>query len=282
MTFNQTSITTFAGVLVDNEAEYDGGTYTSGNLSLIKTGTAKLTLTGANTYTGSTAVNGGELVISSSQTGEGPFSVADGAALGITNINDNTLSLSDLSLGGNANSTVEFFFSGVPSGSLAPVRTSTLEVHGGANSVALSVSFSPAVINSITNGLYPLIKYASGSIGGSGAGFGAFHLGTWPPSLTASLVNDTTNNSIDINIINNNSGLPPQVSPVQKLTNGIFSLTITGAQGTGFTVHATSNLSLPVSLWSVVGSGTIGSGPTTFSDSSSTNYVDRYYLISTP
>jgi autotransporter-associated beta strand protein len=283
LTVNQTSNTVFAGVLVDNEAEHDAGTYTSSNLSLVKIGPAKLTLTGSNTYTGSTAVNGGELIVSPIQTGGGSFSVADGAALGITNVSGNALSMSDLALGNTANTTVEFFFGGLPSASVAPVVTSTLEANGGANSVALNVSISPTVASSITNGLYPLIRYSSGSIGGSGSGFGAFHLGTLPSFITASLVNDTTNNSIALSITTTNStGLPPQVLPVQKLTNGIFSLTITGAVGTGFTVHATTNLSLPVSMWTVVGSGTIGSGPTTFSDSSSTNYVDRYYLISTP
>ncbi len=49
-------------------------------------------------------------------------------------------------------------------------------------------------------GQYPLIQYTGGTIAGSGAGFAAFKLGALPPGVTAALVNDTTNNSIDLNI----------------------------------------------------------------------------------
>ncbi len=279
LTVNQTSNTTFGGVLVDNQAEYDGGTFTSGNLSLVVNGPGTLTLLGANTYTGSTTINSGELVTSSKQKGGGAFSVADGAALGITNINAGNLPMSDLSLGTSGNTTLEFDFSGAPSAVLAAVTTASLEAHGGTNSVALNISMSPALVASITPGVYPLIHYSDGSIGGGGAGFGAFHLGALPASLTATLVNDTTNNSIALNVTG--SGL--KLTGGEVTTNGTFSLTITGPPGTGFTVHASTNLDLtPLSAWPIVGTGTIGAGPTPFTDSTSTNFVERFYLISTP
>jgi hypothetical protein len=66
-------------------------------------------------------------------------------------------------------------------------------------------------------------------------------------------------------------------------TNGAFSISFTGTAGTAFTVHATTNLNLtPLSAWTVVGTGTIGAGVTQFSDVTSTNFANRFYLISTP
>jgi fibronectin-binding autotransporter adhesin len=276
LTVIQTSNTTFNGVLVDNEAEYDSGTFTSGNLSLMKTGPGALTLAGANTYTGSTAVTGGELVVSPLQKGGGAFSVADGATLGVTNINDNTVSMSDLAV---SNSVLDFSFAGIPATFPAAITTSTLGAYGTANSITLNVSINPASVASIISGLYPLIQYTSGSIGGGGAGFSSFHLGTLPGNLNATLVNNTTNNTIDLSVT---ATMAPQFSGVGGLTNGVFSVSVTGQQGAGFTVHATTNLALPLLDWTVVGSGTFGAGATEFTDTSSTNFPYRYYRISTP
>jgi fibronectin-binding autotransporter adhesin len=281
LTVNQTSSTTFGGVLVDTFAEYDTGTFTSGNLSLVKNGPGTLTLSGANTYTGSTTINSGELIISSQQKGGGAFSLADGAALGITGIANNAVSMSDLALGVSANTTLAFAFSAAPSAQ-APIKTATLEANGGANSVTLSVSFSAGAQSSLTTGHFPLIQYTSGSIGGAGAGFSAFHLGTLPSYLTATLVNNTANNSIDLNITSI-AATAPAFSGGQGLTNGIFSLSFTGPTGANFSVLASTNLALtPLSAWTVVGTGTFGAGVTSFQDTSSTNYTHRFYLISTP
>jgi hypothetical protein len=75
----------------------------------------------------------------------------------------------------------------------------------------------------------------------------------------------------------------PAFSGIQRLSNGTFNLTFTGKAGTGFTMLASTNLALtPLSAWTVLGTGTIGAGPTSFVDLTATNYLDRFYLISTP
>jgi len=277
LTVYQTTNTVFAGVLLDGQYEYDGGTLTPGPLSLVKTGPGTLALTGSNGNTGSMAVNQGELLVSAPQTNGSAFSVANGAALGIISIDTNSVIMSDLAI---SNSTVEFTFSGMPiASSVAPITTASLEADAGANSVTIIIH---AVGTGIPVGQFPLIQYTSGTIGGSGAGFSAFHLGTLPPGVVASLVNNSGNNSIDLNVTTAPAEAPV-ISGVQWQTNGAFGISFTGTPGTAFTVHATTNLALtPLSAWTVVGTGTIGIGVTQFSDLNSTNFANRFYLISTP
>jgi autotransporter-associated beta strand protein len=276
LTVNETSNTVFAGVLVDGQYEYDGGSLPPGPLSLAKTGPGTLTLTGANGNTGFMSVEQGELLVSAPQTNGSAFSVANGAALGIIGIDTNTVIMSDLAI---SNSTVEFTLIGMPIASVAPITTASLEAEGSANSVTINVH---AVGTGIPVGQFPLIKYTSGAIGGSGAGFSAFHLGTLPPGVAASLVNNSGNDSIDLNVTTPLAEAPV-ISGVQFQTNGAFSISFTGTAGTGFTVLATTNLALtPLSAWTVVGTGTIGTGVTQFTDLTSTNYANRFYVISTP
>ncbi len=194
LTVNQTSNTVFGGALVDTQNEYDGGSFTCGPLSLAKNGPGTLTLSGANTYTGSTAINGGGLVISTLQTGGGSFSVADGAALGINVVSANTLPMSSLTSGNSAGTTVNFTFSINPSASVAAVTAASLAANGGTNAVTINIYINGGV----AAGQFPLIQYPAGSIGGTG--FSAFKLGAVPSYLTASLVNNTANNSVDLKV----------------------------------------------------------------------------------
>jgi fibronectin-binding autotransporter adhesin len=194
LTVNQTSNTVFGGVLVDTQVEYDGGSFTSGPLSLVKNGPGTLTLSGANTYTGGTTNNAGELVVSTLATGGGSYSVADSAALGINITSANTLPMSSLTLGNTAGTTLDFSFSSAPSALVAPVTAGSLTANGGANAVIVNVSLNGGV----SAGQFPLISYPAGSIGGTG--FGAFKLGAVPSYVTAMLVNNTANNSIDLKV----------------------------------------------------------------------------------
>jgi autotransporter-associated beta strand protein len=93
----------------------------------------------------------------------------------------------------------------------------------------------------------------------------------------------TNGNSLLLNFSPSAVPQPPSFSGISRLTNGTFSLTLTGTEGTGFTIHASTALDLtPLSAWTILGTGTIGSGPTPFDDTTATNYPQRFYLISTP
>jgi autotransporter-associated beta strand protein len=146
------------------------------------------TLTGANTYSGNTLVAGGKLVVSTSQTGAGAFTVNDGATLGVTVASGGgTLNASSLTLGSAAGATTEVTLSGPPA---APViNTTTLATHG---TVTVNI-----LGGGLTLGQFTVIKY-SGSIGGDG--FGAFALGSLPTGIEAQLVDNTANQSVDLNV----------------------------------------------------------------------------------
>lgn len=72
---------TFGGVIADTWFEYSGsGSGTTGPLNLRKAGSARLRLTGASTYTGTTVISGGTLQIDGS-LGPGMVTVQGGAVL---------------------------------------------------------------------------------------------------------------------------------------------------------------------------------------------------------
>jgi autotransporter-associated beta strand protein len=278
LTVNQTSNTLFGGVILDAYDEYDEGQpFAPGPLSLVKNGPGTLTLTGTNGYSGSTSINQGELVISASQTNDSAFSLANDAALGIASISaSNGVTMSDLALGTGGSNTLEFTFSATPEMDIPAITTASLEANGGTNSVTINIHVGAGVR---LTGQYSLIQFPTASPGGSGAGFSAFHLGTLPNGLAATLVSTPHNISLHISGI----AFPPSIGSAQVLTNGVFSMLVSGTAGTGFTVLASTNLALtPFSAWTVVGTGTFGSVATNFQDLTSTNYPGRYYLISTP
>jgi fibronectin-binding autotransporter adhesin len=94
LTVNQSTNTTFAGVIQNGT----GG----GALSLTKSGTGSLTLSGTNTYTGTTTISNGSLQMGSalsvpSGTGTGNVVLDGGAAAGVLDINGFDLTINGLS-----------------------------------------------------------------------------------------------------------------------------------------------------------------------------------------
>lgn len=151
-----------------------------------------ITLTGQNTYAGDTWVQQGKLVLPTVQTNGASVLVADSAELGVACLAPNTsLTAGTLSLG---TSTLSFDLGTVANPKVPLVKVNTLTASGGANSVTVNVSGGLGLFA----GPITLVDY-SGSIGG-GSGFSAFNLVGLPPGVSATLVDNTANSSIDLNI----------------------------------------------------------------------------------
>ncbi|MEI7733644.1 MAG: autotransporter-associated beta strand repeat-containing protein, partial [Verrucomicrobiota bacterium] len=213
LTITQNNPGTYAGTIINTNVEYaKTGGATATILNLIKQGSAALTLTGTNSFTGTMAVNAGKLYMNTKSTGGGAVTVANGATLGgsgaisatITVANGGaleagdgtgigTLTLKGLTLGSASTDTSTIYVTrNSTPGIIAVTNNNGLTVNSGASKVTINVGgTAPAV------GQYPLITYA-GTLGGTG--FSAFKLGTLPPRVTAALVNNTANHSIDLNV----------------------------------------------------------------------------------
>lgn len=183
----------------------------SGSGVVRQIGTGSTLLTGASTYTGATQVNAGKLFVNGSLAATTAVSIAAGATLGGSGTVSGTVTVTNNGLiesgngAGAGTLTIGSLILGTASGNLmgfnlnpisgAPAvvvsNASGLVANGGAASASVNVVSLPAGV-----GTYTLIDY-SGTLGG---GFGAFKLGTLPPRVFASLVNNTTNTSIDLSV----------------------------------------------------------------------------------
>ena len=147
------------------------GSPITGTGSLTQAGTGTTVLNAANSYSGPTVVSAGKLVISTTQSGTGTLTVADGAKLGITVSGTSQLAPSSLTMGTSATTTLEF--DGMNSTTIAPINVGVLSV-GGQVTVNINTGTFAA------GNSYPLVHWtATGPADAS-----AFKLGI-SPGLTA-------------------------------------------------------------------------------------------------
>jgi hypothetical protein len=76
---------------------------------------------------------------------------------------------------------------------------------------------------------------------------------------------------------------PPFLSSVQVLGGGVFQFSFTNTNTTAFTVLASTNVNLPASNWTALGSPiSVGGGVYQFTDPTATNHARRFYQLRTP
>ncbi len=156
--------------------------------TLTKQGAGTLTLSAANTYLGATIVQAGKLVATTASLVTSSVVVSNGAGFGVNVVGaiDTQHSPASVNLSG-ATASLDFDLAAFGNPTLAPLNvTGTLNVAG---TVTVNVAdANPSV------GQFPLVKY------GTKTGSGSFVLGTLPAGVSATVVNNTANSSIDLNI----------------------------------------------------------------------------------
>ena len=185
----------------------------SGGYALTKIGAGALTLSGANTYTGTTTVNAGALTVSSLQNGQGNVTVNDGTYFGVTFNAGNTLTNGTLTLGSVNGATNGFNLNVAPGANPTnPLVQVTTLVLNGTSSMAVSGT-------GMTNGQFTLIKYTTLTTNIAGGSIASTPL-SLPPGLFGYISNNTLNASIDLVVTSNSYILYPTINFTAKAYTG--------------------------------------------------------------
>jgi autotransporter-associated beta strand protein len=174
---DSTSVVTNNGALVVNQADSHSLPAIVGSGSLTKLGAGALTLNGANTYTGSTAISNGTLTVATSLSASSPVLVASGTGAGALTVN------AGATVGGNVEAQVSSAAANanvVNNGTIS----GTLTLDGTANQGNGSVASGNATLNG-GSATGPVVDEGQLTIAGSTAvtvgtingvtGFGAIH-----------------------------------------------------------------------------------------------------------
>ena len=266
--------TTFQGLIRD---------WTSIRLvNIVKTGAGTWTLTHANTYTGTTTVNGGTLLVNNSTgtgTGTNSVTVNSGGTLGGTGfiqgavtINSGgalapgagvgTLTLrSNLTLNGGAILRFELG----PTNASDRVVVSNSLVLGGTLNITAVAGFGPGSYTLFTRG---------GALSGSLPAIGS------KPAGYSCAVNTDTPGQVRLIV---QAQTPPAIGGI-ALTNG--SVLISGLGGPSNSVYyvlASTNLALPLSNWARVATNQFnGAGNFAVTNALEPGQPQRFYLIQLP
>lgn len=161
----------------------------SGSGGVIVDGPGTLTLN-VNGYTGPTVVRGGVLALNPGTVGYGSFgnlTVSNGA-LTVNTGNGGSIGVSSLTLSSNAVVNLNYTFSTSVPGAAA-ISAPSFSAPG-ANVTINIGGVAPPI------GQFPLISYTGAAL----SSIANITLGARPPGATASLVNNTANHSIDLNV----------------------------------------------------------------------------------
>lgn len=105
-------------------------------------------------------------------------------------------------------------------------------------------------------------------------------------SLTAATTNRTANITLlgqTVPVTQKFFATPPFLTGARMLGNGVFQFAFSNNQGVSFTVLSTTNVSLPLGNWIVVGAPTnISPGLFQFTTQPTTNNPQRFYRVRSP
>lgn len=182
-TFDVQAGTTPSGIDLDISSVLQG---TPAPLAvLMKADSGTMRLSGVNTYSGGTEVQGGTLIVTGRLIGGGPLTVDDSTTLNVSGgVKSAIVSTNDLTLGSSG--TLKLGFAGLNSTTVPVISVVNVAING---TVTVNINGNVGV------GQFPLIKYS-----GTKTGAGSFTLGTLPSGVSATLVDNTGNQSVDLNV----------------------------------------------------------------------------------
>lgn len=224
----------------------------AGFIALTKVGAGTLTMTGANSYSGLTTIDNGELVVATSFSNKGSCLVTNGATFGVTNLSTASATISNLTLA--AGCALEFF-------NVTNLTAPLLVVSN------FSAGANCTVMITGTNGLiagsgYPLLRYI-----GAQSGFTNLQLQS-PYGWRGTLANNGNQFSLT------NVAVVSTVPPPMTVTNNGSQLQLSWpTDRIGWRLQAKTNLS--DSVWSDIA----GTATTNFIALPMTNNCGFFRLI---
>lgn len=265
------------------------------------TGSGLLLLNASNSFTGDLLIQSGTLALTNdASVSMTPNIVLAGATLDVSGRSDGTLTLAGTqtltgngtvvgSLNSPSGSTI------VPGSSVGTITVSSNVTLRGSTVMEIAQVASVksgdllAVGGTLDLGGSLTVTYSGDNLV-TGDTFTLFTAGTFANAFTTvdlpviSGVVWTNKTAIDGTIQVLSAPVPPapEVSGATQLGDGTFQLNFSGPAGYGYSVRATTDVTLPVSSWVVVGTGTFSSSPVSFIDLNAPAYPDRFYVISIP
>ena len=267
-------------------ADYDGTELTTSNLTLAMSGTGTWTLNNNNIYSGATIINSGTLAL----TGSGAIAtstnitIAGGATFDVSGLSS-PFALDASQILGNRSSTALITGSvNASSGTLSLTYASGAPSLSVANGTFTLASGTPVTINNtgaaLSAGVYELISPgAGGNVAGTAPASVKVTGSGLLPGATASL--EISGGQLDL-LISGGTPMQPQITAVHYAGTSLVISGTNGLSGEQYNVLTTTNLSLPLSDWTVGPTDTFSGNNFSVTNTVNAGLPHEFYLIRVP
>jgi autotransporter-associated beta strand protein len=290
--FNRSDALTYANVI-------------SGPGAMVKQGAGIVTLSKAQTYTGTTVVSNGTLLVNGSLAAASAVTVNAGATLGGTGIIEGSVDLRGTISPGASVGTLTTGNETWNGGAAYVFQLTNAATAGGWDTLAINGTLDVATS---TGGPITIKLTTLAPAGGAGpmAGFSKTTNYSWTIATTtggilnfapagfvldsSAVSNDfsggtfsvaTNGNALVVDFTGSTALTPPTLSGYGPLNGTSFPLTFNGPSGQTYKVLWTTNVALPLAQWMTLATGTFAGSPVTCTDTGATN-SQRFYRITSP